>query len=191
MKILLEIRNRKSHLFFKEKEIEKDKFAALVEAARWAPSCYNKQPWKYIFIHKDCDNRQEVENALSLGNSWAKKAPYLVIVCANKEDDCEANGFSYYAYDTGMSVMSLSLEAEHQGLAVHQMAGFDSDKIKKAAALPEGYVPIVTFALGYPDNPKKIKDKLGKKIREKLVRQRSRKPAEENFFSGTFGNIYK
>ena len=187
MEILPEIKNRKSPVVFSEKDVEKEKLNALVEAARLAPSCMNKQPWNYIFIGKSDTKRLEMEDALSFGNGWAKKAPYLVTVSANPKEGCLMNNIEYFLYDAGLSVMNFAIEAEHQGLRTRQMAGWDSIKIKNAIGLPEKHKPIVVIALGYEEDSKKVLESFSEKIRWKIFSSRSRKPANENFFFGVFG----
>ena len=188
MSILKELGSRKSPLVFEEADVEKEKIDSLVEAARWAPSCFNNQSWNYVFVHKDDPTRESLEDALSLGNGWAKRAPYLVAVGADPDKDCRTNNLPYYAYNAGLSVMCLTIEAEHQGLRVHQMAGWSEKKVKKALEFPEEYRVIVLFALGYEGEVKKIWDKLTERIKERLVEPRNRKPRTENFFFGKFGH---
>jgi len=173
-------------LIFAEKDVEKLKIEALVESARWAPSCFNNQSWNYVFVHKKDQTREDLEDALSLGNGWARKAPYLVAVGANPDRDCKNNDLPYYAYNAGLSVMCLTIEAEHQGLRVHQMAGWDEIKVKKALGFPKKYRIIVVFALGYEGQAKKIWDKLEERIKERLAEPRKRKPASKNFFFNMF-----
>jgi nitroreductase len=187
MEILPEIKNRKSPLVFKEEGIEKDKIVALIEAARWAPSCFNNQSWNYVFVEKEASSREALEEALYRGNSWANGAPYLVAVGSNPEEACKTNDLPYYAYDAALSVMSLVIEAEHQGLRVHQMAGWDEEKVKKALGFPDEYRVVVVFALGHEEDFEKVWDKLDERIQERLKKPRTRKPAEENFFFGSFG----
>jgi nitroreductase len=188
--ILVELRQRKSPLVFAEKDIEEEKIDALVEAARWAPSCFNNQSWNYVFVHKDSPTRKAFEEALSLGNGWASKAPYLVAVGANPEEDCQNNGLPYYAYNAGLSVMCLTIEAEHQGLRVHQMAGWKESKVKKALGFPESHRVVVVFALGYEGDVKRVWDQLEQKIKDRLAEPRKRKSTSENFFLNGFGNSY-
>lgn len=183
---LKEIRNRKSYITFKNKDIKKEKIRELIEAARWSPSCFNNQPWNYIFVSKKDENRKELEKALSIGNKWAKKAPYLIAVFSNKDEDCKTNNRYYYAYDTGMSVMSLSIEAEHLGLNIHQMAGYNEKKVKETLSIPKKYMVLVLIALGYPEKPEKIWDKLTEKFKNKVTKSRTRKDREKNFFFGKF-----
>lgn len=188
--ILAELKNRKSPLVFAEKDVEKEKLDALVEAARWAPSCSNNQSWNYVFVHKNDSSRKDLEDALSIGNGWAKKPPYLVAVGVDPEEDCRNNDLPYYAYNAGLSVMCLAIEAEHQGLRVHQMAGWKESKVKKALGFPENHRVIVLFALGYEGDVKRVWDKLEQRIKDRLAEPRTRKPVNENFFVGVFGNAY-
>lgn len=188
--ILVELKKRKSPLVFAEKDVEKDKLDALVEAARWAPSCSNNQSWNYVFVRKDDSTRQAFEEALTIGNAWARKAPYLVAVGANPDEDCKNNGLPFYAYNAGLSVMSLTVEAEHQGLRVHQMAGWNESKVKKALGFPESHRVVVVFALGYEGDVKQVWDQLEQRIKNRLAEPRTRKPVNENFFVGAFGKAY-
>ena len=188
MDLLPELRRRRSPLFFKKNNIERAKIRTLIEAARWAPSCFNNQAWDYVFVHKTDKTRDNLENALSFGNGWARKAPYLVAVGADPDEDCQINDLPYYAYDAGLSVMSLVVEAEHQGLRVHQMAGWDEEKVKRALGFPERYRVIVLFALGYEEDPTRVWDQLEEKIKEKISKSRERKQVKQNFFINIFGN---
>ncbi|HUW48692.1 MAG TPA: nitroreductase family protein, partial [Patescibacteria group bacterium] len=166
---------------------EKEKLPALVEAARWAPSCSNNQSWNYVFVHKKDTTRMALEDALSRGNAWAKKAPYLVAVAADPDQDCKDNGLPFYAYNAGLSVMCLTIEAEHLGLRVHQMAGWDEQKVKQALGYPSNFRVIVMFALGHEANIKSILATLDERTRNKIAKPRERKPPSENFFSGNYG----
>ena len=186
MELLPEIRKRKSPLVFAESDVEEEKMDAVVEAARWAPSCFNNQPWNYVFVRKNSSTRKDLEDALSLGNGWAKRAPYLVAVGVDPDEDCRTNGLPYYAYDVGLSVMSLVIEAEHQGLRVHQMAGYSEDKVRKALEFPEEYRVIVLFALGYEGDAMSIWDRLEGRIKNRIAEPRKRKPENENIFFGSF-----
>jgi nitroreductase len=188
-KVLSEIKDRKSVYFFKNKEISKEKINLLIEAARWAPSSFNNQPWNYIFVHKKDKTRKNLEKALSLTNSWAKKAPYIVVVFAKKQDDTISNGIPYYLYDTGLSTMSLTIEAENQGLSTHHMAGWKAKKVRKALLIPEDYDIIVLIALGYSREKKgkKFFEKISGRLKEKVLRQRTRKNIKKKFFFEKFG----
>jgi nitroreductase len=158
MRLLPEIRRRRSPLFSLDKAVEAAKQAVLLEAARWAPSCANSQSWTYVFVHTTDATRPELEAALSRGNGWATRAPYLVAVGADPVADCQSNGLPYYAYDAGLSVMGLTLEAEHQGLRIHQMASWKEDLVKAALDFPDAYRILIVFAPGYEGDPKAVWD---------------------------------
>jgi nitroreductase len=182
-----ELRNRKSPLVFSARDVEKKELEALMEAARWAPSCFNNQSWNYVFVHKNDLTRQDFQDALSLGNGWAKKAPYLVAVGADPEKDCKNNDLPYYAYNAGLSVMCLTVEAERRELRVHQMAGWKEERVKKALGFPESFRVVVVFALGYEGEVKSVWGTLEEKVKDRLAQPRQRRPVKENFFFGAFG----
>jgi len=187
MEILPEIKQRISPHVFRSDDVEPEKLKALVEAARLAPSCFNNQAWNYIFVRRDDPQRKLLENALFLGNEWARKAPVLVAVASTPNQDCKTNGLPYYAYDAGLSVMSLVLEAEHQGLRVHQMAGYNEENVKKALKVPDEYRVVILFALGYEGEIRGIIDALTDKVKNRLTQARTRKPVSDNFFRDRFG----
>lgn len=124
----------------------------LVEAARLAPSCYNRQPWRYIFITGET-SLAIGRAALSGGNAvWASRAPLLIAAYSRKEDDCvTSDGRAYHQFDLGLSVMSLMLAATERGLTARPMAGFDVVAVREAFALEEDDEPLVMIAVGYPD----------------------------------------
>lgn len=184
MSLLPEIKNRRSIIVFQERDVEKEKISTLIEAARWAPSCFNKQEWNYVLVSRNDGTREVFEGALSFGNGWAKSAPYLVAVGANPEKACNMNNIPYYAYDLGLSVMSFVIEAEHQGLRVHQMAGYDEKKVRTALSFPDTHRVVVVLALGYEGDVEKIKDRITEKIKDKITGARTRKEPQENFFFG-------
>lgn len=181
--MLKEIKQRKSEYNFSLKKIEESKIKELIEAARLAPSSFNNQPWNYVFVSKKDKNRKELENALNITNKWAKKAYYLIVVGSNVKKDTVYNDIEYYLYDCGLSVMSLVIQAENLGLKSHQMAGWNKEKVKKAVNF-NNINPIVVIALGYSEKNSGFFKKLNIKLKEKILRQRKRKPVKKNFFYG-------
>ena len=131
---------------------------------------------------------QKSRSCLISGNGWAKRAPYLVAVGANPDDACKTNGLPYYSYDIGLSVMTLTIEAGHQGLRVHQMAGWNEEKVKRVLGFPNNYRTVVVFALGYEGKARRIWDKLQERVKERLAEPRKRNPSAEHFFFGLFNN---
>lgn len=137
-----------------EQPIEEEKIRTLFEAARWAPSSSNLQPWHYIYATKDDgDMRLALESLLTEGNSWAKNAYLLLISFAytkrKKSDGTFADNY-HHLHDTGAATYSIALQCEPLGLVGHQMAGFDMTKANELLGVPADYVPGSMMAIGYP-----------------------------------------
>ena len=123
----------------------------LIEAARLTPSCYNKQPWNYIFAISD-EAREKAVQIFTGGNvKWAPRAPVIVIGYTKADDDCQLpDGREYHQFDLGMSAMNIMLAATHHGLTARPMAGFDPEKTRQLFDIGEGYQPMIAIAIGYP-----------------------------------------
>ncbi|MEP9364610.1 nitroreductase family protein [Nocardioides sp. CN2-186] len=120
---------------------------ALLEAARWAPSASNTQPWRFLVAHRGTPAHAAVLNALAPGNqAWAHAASALVVVAAETYG-VDGAPRPWAAYDTGQAVAHLSIQAEHEGLAVHQLGGFDPVRVANLLASP-GTVAQVVLAVG-------------------------------------------
>jgi nitroreductase len=179
------IRDRWSPRAFADKPVEPAVLASLFEAARWAPSSNNEQPWAYLVATTDdAENFGKAVGVLVEFNvSWAKQAPVLVIAVARRNfqnGKLNRNAF----YDTGAASALLSVEATARGLAVHQMAGFDHAKAKHVFEIPEDCEPIAAIAIGYPGDP----ESLNQKLRDREVAPRTRKPLTEFVMSGRWGH---
>ena len=109
-------------------------------------------------------------------------------VGAKPNEDCDVNDLPYYAYDAGLSVMSMVVDAEHLGLRTHQMAGYNEKKVKKALGFNENYRIIVLFALGYEGDVKSVWDTLEQRIKDRVTQPRTRNPIKKNFFFASFRN---
>ncbi|MBF8297030.1 MAG: Nitroreductase [Bacteroidetes bacterium] len=170
---------------FSEREIEPAKILTLFEAARWSPSSANEQPWHFIAATKE-DTR--INNALfeslTEGNRrWARRAPMLVLGVAQSVYSKSGRAYHHAWYDLGQSVANLTVQASALGLAVHQMGGFDAGKVRELLSIPEGYEPVVVFAVGYAERPETLPDDLRRREEE----PRSRKPLETMVFTEGWG----
>ena len=179
------IRERWSPRAFASKPVEPAVLASLFEAARWAPSSNNEQPWAYLVATKDdSENFAKTLSVLVEFNAaWAKEAPVLMIAVSRlnfQNGTPNRNAF----YDTGAATALLSVEATARGLAVHQMAGFDHAKAKQVFGIPEDCEPIAAIAIGYPGDP----ESLSQKLRDREVAPRTRKPLSEFVMSGRWGH---
>lgn len=125
--------------------------ARLLEAARWAPSAGNSQPWRLGIAHRDTPEFAALMSALAPGNAlWAGAASALLVVAAEQVGP-DGTVRPWADYDAGQAAAHLSVQAEADGLAVHQMGGFDPDRIATAFRLPEGVRPLVVIAVGRRD----------------------------------------
>lgn len=168
------IKNRWSARSFSEKEITQEELETIFEAAGWAFSSMNYQPWRYIYAHKkDEVNFQKMVNCLNGGNKpWAKDAPVIIMALAKKNFD---NGISNAAalHDLGAANTNLILQATSMNIYGHLMGGFDKEKAIEVFNIDtEEYEPFVFIALGYLDTPEKLIEPF--KTRE--VTPRTRKP---------------
>jgi nitroreductase len=179
------LKRRWSPRAFAETPVEKEKLQSIFEAARWSPSSGNEQPWKYIVGIKPDETWQKIFNSLEDGNkAWNIHVPILVISIGRMVRSRNLEPYFHFQYDTGQSVAHLSIEVMNQGLFIHQMAGFDPEKIIEEFNIPPDHQPLTAIAIGYPGN---IED-LPEFQRKRELSARTRKDFSEFVFSGTFGN---
>lgn len=167
---------------FLDKDVPKDVLHRLFEAARWAPSAGNSQPWQFIYAQSE-EDRAKFLSFIKKGNtSWCDKAPVLVAVASRTTWDDDTEDINpTHAFDTGASWGYLALEATRQGLVAHAMGGFDRDKAKEVLQVPENYTVYAIVAVGYRGEKDALDEGLQK--REKP----SDRNAIEDFISeGTF-----
>ena len=174
------ISERWSPRAFADRPVEHEKLYSLFEAARWAASAGNQQPWYFLVGTKENpENHERLAATLWERNMlWAQHAPVLLLVVAKLYDRPGKELTSFY--DVGMAVGNLVTQAVDLGLVTHQMAGFDAEKAREALSIPEGYQPLAMIALGYLGTPDGLPDDL----RERELAPRSRKPVEEFVFEG-------
>jgi nitroreductase len=161
---------------------------SLFEAARWAPSAGNGQPWSFIVADKatDPEGFAVALGTLAEGNQiWAQHAPLLVFgVTQRIRDNGKEHGLALY--DLGMAVQNLVLQATDLGLVVHQMAGFDANKAREVFAVPTEHSVAVAIAIGYQDHHADLPEPL----QERELAPRQRKPLESFVFGTRFGEMY-
>lgn len=181
------LRRRWSPRAFSGRRVEPETLKSLFEAARWAPSSANEQPWSFIVATKDDpEEHDRMLSCLVEGNQvWARHAPALLVAVASKLDrDNEPNPHAWY--DVGQAVADLSVQATALGLFVHQMAGILPDKIREMYGIPDSHEPVTGIALGYPGTPDQLPDKL----RQREWATRTRKPIGSFVFSGRWGHHF-
>jgi nitroreductase len=171
--VLEVIRNRRSRRAYSGVPVEAAHIESLFEAARWAPSSVNEQPWLYIYATRD--QQPELWNAIfdSLNESnkvWVQQVPLLISSFARTHFTRNDRPNSSARYDLGGANAFLSLQATHLGLNVHQMGGFNAEKLMKNLNVPAGFDPVVVLAIGYPGEADVLPENL--KLREVAPRER-------------------
>jgi nitroreductase len=126
-------------------ELPDEVIEELASAARLAPSCFNNQPWRYVFV-RDKTMLEKMFGALSEGNAWAKKASCIIAVFGKKENDCVIKDREYYLFDIGMATAFMILRATELGLVAHPIAGFSPQAAKEILGIP-GDVMLITLLI--------------------------------------------
>ncbi|MBT8078277.1 MAG: nitroreductase family protein [Gammaproteobacteria bacterium] len=166
---------RWSPLAFDEaRPVEREKLLSIMEAARWAPSCFNEQPWRYLLCDRFSDPQSwsRALGCLVPGNQrWAERAPVLIAALSHKLFQRNGKTNRWSAHDNGAASENMCLQACELGLAVHQMGGFDADRLLREFKIPGSHQANAMIALGYPGDPATLSDN---------DRRRQEKPRERD-----------
>lgn len=130
------INKRRAYRSLEPVEITEELIKDFAESAQIAPSCMNKQPWKFVFIH-DREQLEKIFKTLSSGNKWVEKASLIIAVFSKPENDCIIGERLYYLFDTGMATAFIILRATELDLVAHPIAGFNEEEAKKILGIPE------------------------------------------------------
>ncbi|MBT7294628.1 MAG: nitroreductase family protein [Rhodospirillaceae bacterium] len=183
--ILHQLRERWSPRALSSRPVPPESVRSLLEAARWAPSAYNTQPWRFIIAVRE-QSEAEFESALACINEynrgWATAAPILLFAVA--ETHFENRSVNRHAFhDSGQAIAGLTVQATALGLYVHQMAGILIDEIRQTYSLPAGFEPVCGAAIGYLGEA----DNLADDLKQKELAPRARRPLSETVFSASWG----
>lgn len=172
---------------FDSRPVSKADVLSLFEAARWAASSYNEQPWHYLVATQD--EPEEFAKLLSClvepNQVWAKAAPLLAVSVASRNFKLNGKPNKAAIHDLGIAACSLTLEATARGLAVHQMIGIVPERVRELYGIPDGYEAVTALAIGYVGDP----DRLPPKLKERDLAPRTRKPLKEFIFNGQWGRV--
>ena len=156
-------------------ELSDDAVRTLLEAARWAPSANNVQPWRFIVARRGTESFATIHDALmGFNQAWADSAAALVVNIAEVADESGA-ARPWAKYDLGQAVAHMSVQAQHDGLHTHQMGGFDAARLASEFGLAEGLEVVSITAVGKVGDASALPEPL----REREVAPRSRKPLDE------------
>ena len=178
------IRARWSPRSFADRPVTDEDLKLILEAARWAASSNNEQPWRFIVARKsDAQLFEKMLSVLVPGNQkWAKTAPLLMLTVAKRDFTQSGKPNRHAWHDTGAALAHIMLQATALGLHAHGMAGFDHERARNEFDIPADYEPVAAVAIGYLDSP----DKLEEPYRERERSPRTRKPLSEISFDGAW-----
>ncbi len=180
------IRERRSPYAFSSEPLTDKELHSMLEAARWAASSFNEQPWRFVVgdRHRDPEGFARILSTLMpFSVAWAGQAPLLIVSVAKTTFSHNGAPNSHARYDTGAAAAQLTLEATALGLGVHQMGGFDAQKARVALNIPEGYEAVAVMAVGHPGDPSALSSEL--QTRSSAVRRR--RSLDEPVFHGMWG----
>jgi len=181
------IASRWSPYVFADRPVSENDLRSLFEAARWAPSSYNEQPWRYIVAtKKDPQEFQRLLSCLAEANqAWARHVPVLALGVVSLYFERNGKPNRTAQHDLGLASANLLLEATKRGLSVHQMAGIVPDRARELYDIPDGFEAFTALAIGYRGEAKSDDD-LGKRD----LSPRSRRPVSEFVFTGDWGQSF-
>lgn len=165
------VTDRWSPVAFDDRAVDYDKIHLLFEAAKWAPSAMNAQPWRFIFATKEMSDYKVFLGLISEANQiWASTAPMLVLPLAQVISTYKNRPNRLAFYEVGMAVGNLMTQATAMGLLVHQMGGYDVERAKEELVIPTRYEPMSILAIGYKGDP----SKLPKEVAARETKERTR-----------------
>ncbi|MBN2053952.1 nitroreductase family protein [bacterium] len=141
------IHERRAYRSLGPAAIDRDLIEDLARHAQLAPSCYNRQPWRFVFVH-DRARLEQLFTALPAGNAWATHASMIIAVFSKRDLDCDTQGRQYFLFDTGMGTAFLILRATELGLVAHPIAGYSEPDVKRIVNIPDEMTVITLVIVG-------------------------------------------
>src|SRR5712691_7712240 len=168
------LKRRWSPRAFSDRMVEPEKLRSLFEAARWAPSSFNEQPWFFIVATKQKleDHARLLSCLVEKNQQWARLAPVLMVSVAKLKFEKTGKPNRHAFHDVGLAMGNMLVEATALGLFIHQMAGFSPEKVREIYGVPEDFEPVAAIAIGYG----LVADELPEAFREFDLGARRRKP---------------
>lgn len=177
------LEKRRAYRTLKKVELNQDLIKKLADAAKLAPSCFNNQPWRFIFVEDNAILTQIGEN-VSRGNEWVQNASLITAVFSKKDLDCQIKNREYYWFDTGMAAAFMILKATDLGLVAHPIAGFKEKAIKEILKIPDEFTLLTLINIGVHDT------QAVKALDEKEAQRENIRPERLPFNEFAFLNQY-
>lgn len=184
MDVMQAIKERRAYRSLVPVEITEDLIKDLAGSAGLAPSCFNNQPWRFVFVH-DPEVLKSMHEVLSQGNEWAHAASLIIAVFSKKKDDCMIRDREYHQFDCGLGAGFLIMRATELGLVAHPIAGYSPKKTKEILGIPEEYQVITLIIVG------KHSDEISPILSGKQVEWEKERPERLAIEKFTFINVFK
>lgn len=178
------IEKRRAYRSLKPVEITQDLIHDLSRCAQITASCFNNQPWKFVFVYNK-DMIEKMHEALSKGNSWAEDASMIIVVLGKKDDDCVIYDRLYYRFDIGMACEAMILRATELGLVAHPIAGYSPKKTREILNIPYEFDVITLIIVG------KHSDEINDKLSEKQAEVEKNRPERKKISEFIYENKYE
>jgi nitroreductase len=184
--LLTVIAGRWSPRAFDPRPVEPEKLERIFEAARWAASSFNEQPWRYWLAQRRDPHRSKIESFLVDSNAWAKAAPVLLLTATSTIFSKNGRTNTVAVHDLGLANANMAIQAMQEGVLVHGMAGFDAARAQTELAMPGDWRAIAMWAMGYPGSL----DALPEQLRARELEPRARRPLSQTIFGGRTGETH-
>ncbi len=186
--VLQPIADRFSPYLYEPRAVETDKLLTCLEAARWAASSFNEQPWRFIVATREDEPafKAALECLMDANQPWAANAGVLILTAVSTSFSRNGNPNRVAEHDLGLAAGNLSVQAAALGLQVHQMAGVNLAKVRQTYNIPEGFEPVTAMTIGYAADPNAAGE--GNELADRDKGGRERKPFDEWVFAGNWGN---
>ncbi len=178
------INNRRAFRSLEPVDITDKLIEDLAQCAQLTASCFNNQPWQYIFVY-DKETLKQMHQALSQGNEWAQKASLIIVVLGRKQDDCIIKDRVYYQFDIGMATEAMMLRATELGLVAHPIAGYSPRKTREILGIPDDVDVIALVIVG------KKSDKINSILSDKQIEAEKQRPERKKIEDFVFHNKYR
>ena len=178
------IYERRAYRSLESVEITEELIRDLAECAQLTPSCFNNQPWRFVFAH-DPEVLRKLHGAMSRGNEWVQAASMIIAVFSREDLDCRIKGRNYYLFDTGMATAFIILRATELGLVAHPIAGYREDQVKEILGIPEDMQVITLVIVG------EHSEAIGPLLSEKQVESEKERPERLSLEEFAYVNGFK
>ena len=177
------IEKRRAYRSLVPVDISEPLIKELAESARLFCSCFNNQPWRYVFVY-DAQTIKKLHSSLSQGNEWAQSASMIIAVFSKPDLDCVIKDRKYYMFDTGMATAAMILRATELGLVAHPIAGYSPKKVKEILAIPDEMEVITLVIIG------KHSDSIHSMLSEKQIQAEKERPERLPLSDFAYANKY-